>query len=145
MKRVIWDQPVRVGEWVSQRIGGEFNELLATAIGMERDGELIGGVIFDNYAGRSIAMHVAGEGGHWLTREFLRAVFGYAFNQLKVRKVLGYVDSTNEQARRFDEHIGFHLEHVITDAGKVGDLCIYSMTPEKCRWLNQNSAAQSSL
>lgn len=139
MKSVVLDQPVRVGEWVCQRIGGQFNELLSTAIGLERDGELIAGVVFDSYMGRSIAMHVAGEGGHWLTRDFLRACFGYAFTQLQVRKVLGYVDSTNDQARRFDEHIGFRLEHVITDAGKHGDLLIYSMTPEQCRFIGERN------
>lgn len=138
MKRVVWDQPVLVGAWVCERIGGQFNAQLATAIGLERDGELIAGVIFDNYMGQSIAMHVAGEGGHWMTREFARACFGYAFNQLKVKKVLGFVDSTNAAARRYDEHLGFKLEHVITDAGKVGDLCIYSMTPDKCRFIGEH-------
>jgi RimJ/RimL family protein N-acetyltransferase len=137
MKRIVCDQPARVGQWVCDRIGGEFNEKLAVAIGLERDGALIAGVIFDNYMGRSIAMHVAGEGGHWMTREYARACFDYAFNQLKVNKILGFVDSTNAAARRYDEHLGFVLEHVITDAGKCGDLCIYSMTPDKCRFLGE--------
>lgn len=137
MKRIVFDEPARVGWWVCERIGGEFNEKLAVAIGLESDGQLIAGVIFDNYLGRSIAMHVAGEGGHWMTRSFARACFGYAFKQLKVKKIIGFVDSGNAQARRYDEHLGFVLEHVITDAGKVADLCIYSMTPDRCRFLGE--------
>lgn len=136
MKRVVWDEPARVGEWVCSRIGGEFNPKSSTAIGLERDGELIAGVLFDNFLGGSIAMHVAGEGGHWMTREFARACFGYAFNQLRVHKVLGFVDSLNAAARRYDEHLGFRLEHVIAGAGRDGDLCVYSMTSDQCRWVN---------
>jgi RimJ/RimL family protein N-acetyltransferase len=134
LKTIVWDRPEEVGRWVCDRIGGAFDPTSATAIGLERDGKLIAGVIFDHWNGRSIAMHVAGEGGHWMTRDYAKACFGYAFNQLKVNKILGFVDSENHAARRYDEHLGFVLEGVIRDAGKNGDLLIYSMTPEQCRW-----------
>lgn len=135
MKRLVWNEPARVGGWVCQRLESEFNEKLSTAIGLEKDGALIAGVLFDNYNGRSIAMHVAAEGSHWMTREFLCACFGYAFNQCKVKKVIGYVDSTNLAARRFDSHLGFVLEAIIPDAGRCEDLYIYSMTPDQCRFI----------
>jgi RimJ/RimL family protein N-acetyltransferase len=92
--------------------------------------------LFDHYNGRSIAMHVAGE-GNWLNRSFLRACFGYVFRQLRVNKVIGLVDSGNESARRFDEHLGFRLEATITGAGMTGDLLIYTMTAAECRWLGE--------
>lgn len=135
MKRIVWDQSQKVGEWVCARIGGTFDASSSAAIGLEKDGTLVAGVLFDHFNGRSIAMHVAGEGGHWMTRDFARACFGYVFNQLKVQKVLGWVDSTNLQARRYDEHLGFQLEATVTGAGKTGDLLIYTMTPDQCRWL----------
>lgn len=138
MKRIVWNEPARVGVWVCQRLGSEFNEKLSTAIGLEKDGLLIAGVLFDNYNGRSIAMHVAGEGGHWMTREFAKACFGYAFNQCKVNKILGYVDSQNLAARRYDEHLGFVLEAVIPDAGRYEDLYIYSMTAAQCRFIGEH-------
>lgn len=137
MKVTIWDRPREVGEWICARIGGVFDPAGATAIGLESNGALIAGVMFDHWNGRSIAMHVAGEGGHWMTRQFARDCFGYAFNQLKATKVLGFVDSKNAAARRYDEHLGFQLEAVITDAGKEGDLLIYSMTPGQCRWIGE--------
>ena len=95
---------------------------------------MVAGVVFDLYNGRSIAMHVAGEGS-WLSRPYLRACFGYVFNQLGCIKAIGLVDSTNARARRFDEHLGFRLEATIADAGKYGDLLIYSMTRQECRFL----------
>lgn len=87
-------------------------------------------------------MHVAGEGGCWITRELLRAVFNYPFRQLGVNKVLGFVDSTNKEAIRLDEHLGFQLEAVIKDAGPQGSLLLYSMTAEQCRYLEKPSGIQ---
>jgi RimJ/RimL family protein N-acetyltransferase len=135
VKRIVWDEPERVGAWVCSRIGGSFDKQGSTAIGLERDGQLIAGVMFDHFNGRSIAMHVAGEGGHWMTRDYARACFGYVFNQLKVLKVIGLVDSTNAAARRYDEHLGFVLEATVPDAGQHGDLLIFTMSRAQCRFL----------
>lgn len=135
MRRIVWDDPQRVGGWVGARLQSSFSPSESSAIGLERDGELIAGVMFDHFNGRCIAMHVAGEGGHWLTRDYARACFGYAFHQLKVGKVIAMIDSTNHQSVRFNKHMGFRLEATVTGAGKKGDLLIYSMTPEQCRWI----------
>lgn len=125
-----------VGRWVCFRTGGVYEPGCSTAIGQrDDDGKLVGGVLFDHYNGRSIAMHVAGEGTHWVSRQLLRAAFEYPFRQLRVKKVLGLVDSTNRPARRFDEHLGFVLEARVRDAGPQGDLLIYSMTADRCRWI----------
>ncbi len=134
MKRIVYDAE-RIGRWVCERTGGVYDGL-GSAIGLERDGEIVGGVLFDNYNGRSICMHVASNGtGHWITPEFLRQVFHYPFIQLGVSVIIGQVDSTNSAALSFDEAIGFKLEHVIPDAGKFGDLVILTMRPAQCRFL----------
>ncbi len=131
----MWDEPDRVGPWVCERLGGTW-QAGDNAIGLEKNGELIAGVVFDNYLGRSICMHVAASGEWWLTREFLQAAFGYPFNQLGVHKIIGPVDSKNADARKFDEHLGFYLEATIKDANKLGDLLLYTMTRQQCRWVN---------
>jgi RimJ/RimL family protein N-acetyltransferase len=132
---VVLDRSRQVGEWVCSRLNSHFNADLDAAIGLEKAGRLVAGVVFDNYRGASICIHVAAEGGHWLTREFLRAVFDYAFNAAKVNKLIGPVDSTNESARRFDEHLGFVPEAILTGAGRTGDLILYTMTRQQCRFL----------
>lgn len=132
--RIIFDAEI-VGPWVSERAGGEFERKIS-AIGLVRNDKLVAGVVFSDYFhNRSVCMHVAAEGKYWMTREYLRVCFDYPFNQLRVNKILGLVDSTNHSARRFDEHLGFVLEHAIRDAGRVGDLLIYSMTRQQCRFL----------
>lgn len=107
-----------------------------TSIGVERDGEVIGGVVLDNYNVRSICIHVAGQcGKSWLTRKFIAFVFGYVYDGLKCEKLIGIVPEGNVTARKFDESLGFTLETRITEAHPQGDLLIYSMLREQCKWL----------
>lgn len=132
---IVFDRPDEVGRWTCERLGGVWNPESDNAIGIERNGSLIAGVVYDNFLGQSICMHVAAEGRHWLTREFLRAVFSFPFDQLRVHKVIGPVDSSNARACHLDEHLGFVPEAVITGAAKGGDLILYSMTRQQCRFL----------
>lgn len=134
MQQLIYDKD-RVGPWVCKRTGGTYSPVDASAIGMLRDGRLVAGCLFEHFNGASIAMHVGSDGPHWLSRTFLRAVFRYPFVQLGVRKVLGFVDASNAAAQRFDEHLGFVLEATLTDAAPGGDLLIYTMRREQCRFL----------
>lgn len=135
MKHIVFDQPEVVGRWVCARTGGTYSAVDSMAIGLAQDGELIAGVLYDHFNQRSVAMHVAATGRNWLNRDYLRACFRYPFLQLGVTKVLGIVDSANADARRFDEHLGFEIEATVKDAAPGGDLLIYSMTREQCRFL----------
>ena len=124
-----------VCRWVAERTGGEYFPGSGQALGRVSNGELIGGVLFDNCTGRSIQMHCAGTNGLWLGREFLRQIFHYPFNELQVNKCIALVDSTNTAALRLDTHLGFVVEAVIKDAGRYGDTVILSMTRDQCRYL----------
>jgi RimJ/RimL family protein N-acetyltransferase len=137
MKRVITDDPVRVGEWVCARAGGVYNPVDSYAIGLEEDGALVAGVMYNNYyPGGSVQVHIAAEPGkRWATRENMRIAFDYPFNQLQVKKIVGIVREDNLLARRIDEHLGCVLETRIKDACAGGDLLIYTMTKEQCRFL----------
>lgn len=126
----------RVGPWVCERTGAAYVPGAGQALGLERDGELVAGVLFDQFNGRSVCMHVASDGSRaWLTREYLAMCFHYGFCQLGVKKIIGLVDSKNEAALHFDLALGFRIEKSIADAGRTADLVILSMTKEQCRWL----------
>lgn len=140
MKRIVFGYDRDVGQWVCQRTGGTFSE--GTAIGFAEGERLIAGVLYDNYNGASICMHVAGEGKRWMTREYLRICFDYPFNQLKVRKVIGLVPSSTPEVVAFDKNLGFIEEHRIRDAHPRGDLVILSMTKQQCRFLGERYGSQ---
>lgn len=117
--------------------GGTYYAGSGQGIGLEKDGVLIAGVLFDNCNGRSVQMHVASDGTRrWMTREYLAISFDYPFNQLKVKKIVGLVDSANTDAQRFDMALGFQHEATLKDAGRQGDLLLLTMTREQCRFLD---------
>jgi len=137
VRRIVTDQPQRIGEFVSEIMGND-GWSSYQAIGLEEDGELIAGVLFDNYNGASICMHVAAlPGKRWLTREFLWYCFYYPFMELKVKRVTGLVPESNLVARRFDEHLGFELEARLKDAAPDGDVLVYRMFKDDCRFLEK--------
>lgn len=108
-------------------------------IGLVKDGEIIAGVLYDDYNGSNIWMHVAAkEGRTWLNRTFLRACFAYPFLQLNCKRVSGWVEVCNADARRFDEHLGFQPEAILSSAGRDGgDVIIYRMFKDECRFIPQ--------
>ncbi len=126
----------RLGPWVASRTGGKYYPGSGQAIGLQRNGELVAAVLYDNYNGNSVSMHVASDGSRsWMNKSFLLMAFDLPFNRWRVNKIIGLVDSTNHEARSFDENLGFILEHTITGAGARGDLLIYTMTRQQCRFL----------
>jgi len=135
MKRIIKDDPVRVAKWACEKTGGAYSSYLFWAIGMEVDGKLVAAVYYDNYFVNSIFAHVVIEDKTCLTRDAIRAVFDYPFNQLKVNTVIGLVDSANTAAIKFDEHLGFKFLAKIPEAHRNGDLLLYSMNKSECRWI----------
>lgn len=135
---IVMREPDRVGRWVCERTGGVWSPVDAWAIGLERDGQLVAGVVYDHFNGASVAMHVASDGSkRWLNRPFLRFCFDYAFMRLKVKKVIGMVPSNNQAALEFDKHLGFVEEARLKDAHPGGDLIFVTMTRAQCRWLKE--------
>jgi RimJ/RimL family protein N-acetyltransferase len=106
-------------------------------IGNERDGDLIGGVLYDGYTGNNIFMHVAGlDGVNWVNRDLVKAAFGYPFKQLNCNRISGWVDASNQKARRLDEHLGFKQEAVLEGVARDGgDVIIYRMWKHECRFI----------
>lgn len=109
-------------------------------IGVERNGELVGAVMYDEYNGPNIWMHVAGTDGiRWATKDFVRAVFRYPFEQLGCTRITGWVEASNEKARRLDENLGFEQEAILSGAARDGgDVIIYRMKKEDCRFLSKD-------
>jgi len=128
--KIVYQDP-RILPWMMQKMDALYAPELTVTFGLERKGEIVSGVAFDHYNGASIAAHICLKNKFSITKEFLHVCFDYAFNQAKVKKVLGFVNSTNKDAQKFNEHIGFKLEAVIKNAMPDGDLLFYTMTKDQ--------------
>ena len=126
-----------VGPWVAERAKVmQWDPKQSMAIGRVAGGKIVGGVLYTDFNGANIMMHVAGE-GNWLSRKMLEVCFEYPFLGLKAKRATGIVLSSNAEARRFDEHLGFKLEAVLKEAHPEGDLLLYCMRADECRWLRK--------
>ncbi|OIP19572.1 MAG: hypothetical protein AUK51_01160 [Comamonadaceae bacterium CG2_30_59_20] len=110
------------------------------AIGLERDGVLVAGVVYEGFNGVNVWMHVAAEpGARWMTKSYLRYCFHYPFNELGVSRVSAYVNASNTAAVHMDDHIGFKREALLKGAAPDGgDVIIYMMRKQDCRFIDKD-------
>lgn len=106
-------------------------------IGLRRHGDLVATAIYEGFNGQNIWVHLAGlPGGRWMTRDFLRAGFAYPFKVCGVNRLSGYVNASNTDARRLNEHLGYEEEARLKGAAPDGgDVILYVMWRENCRFL----------
>lgn len=109
------------------------------AVGLERDGELIAGAVYEGFNGHNVWVHLAAvPGSNWMTREYLRYCFHYPFNEMGVQRLSGYVNASNTAARKLNEHFGYQQEAVLKGAAPDGgDVILYVMWRENCRYLGE--------
>ncbi len=124
MLQIIYGQDLRVGTWVMERIGQVFTRDDSVTIGLEKDGEIVAGFVYNNYRIKSICIHSAGS---LYTKEFIKVGFNYPFKQLKVQQTVHLIDSTNTKSIDITTRLGAKYIATIPNASIEGDLLIYTM------------------
>lgn len=124
-------------KWVSENIsyctGFSPN---AVGIGLEENGVLKCGVVYDNYSGEDIHMSIAAETPKWCSRGNLRMFFDYPFNQLNCARVTAMTAKGNKRTRRMCEGLGFTHEGTHKKAFSGGQTAIsYGLIKEDCKWI----------
>ena len=136
MKRILTGHDEVFGPWIMAQTGGHWLPGMGSTIGLWDD-EVgpIAAALYCNCNGASVAVHLAGVGKKWMNREYLWYCFHYPFEELKVNKLLGLVESTNAEAIRLNLHFGYTIEATLKDAAPKGDLLVMTMTKDQCKWL----------
>lgn len=135
--RLVFGEDERVAMWAAQHSStGRIWDGQYIAIGLERAGELVAAWGFTEYLpGGSIRGHVyATPGKNWLTRPFLRILFLYPFQQLKVHRLNAMIPEKNAAVKNLVEHLGFTLESRMERALAQDDVLIYRMFFEDPAW-----------
>lgn len=136
MRHLVTNDRKRVGAWVAEKVGRSEAWTTAAALGLEKDGELVAGIVLDGYTPKARAsMHCAIE-KKGMNKEFLYACFDYAFRFLDIKVLLNPVSAKNEASLRFTKHIGFKEVGRFPQAWDgEEDLVLFSMQRDECRWL----------
>jgi RimJ/RimL family protein N-acetyltransferase len=129
------ESSTEVGEWVCSQTGGGYHEARSNALGLRKDGEVVAGVVYENWNGRSVFCHIAIEGR--MTPTYLAAIFDYPFNVCGVDKIVVPVSSGNSKALRLVGKMGFTEEARIHNADTNGDIVFLTMARDSCRFLGR--------
>ncbi|MSQ98136.1 MAG: N-acetyltransferase [Xanthomonadales bacterium] len=124
-----------VGDWVAKRLSGGYFAERSQAIGLEKNADLVAGVIYENWNHRSIMCHIAIE--ERITPSFLGAIFHYPYIVCEVDKIIAPVADDNEASKRLVEKMGFVEEARIKDAYVSGDMIFYTLTRDNCKYLGE--------
>ena len=128
-----------VGPWVAKKTAGIFAPESSEAIGLQRRGEVVAGVIYEGWTGRSMMVHVAVEG--LMTPSYLAAIFHYPFVHVGANMLIAPVSEGNTKSINFVRKLGFRLEGRIPDAYPDGALLIYTMRRDECKYLKEKYCA----
>jgi len=134
VSNLIFDDKERVGSWVAERVKqlaswGDFY-----AMGAELNGDLVSGVVFNNVGASNATCHIAVSKPTKTLSELLDHAFVYAFEQLKLKRLTVFVESTNEKSLKITSSIGFVDEGVMRQAGDEGqDVVIKVLWPGNYR------------
>ena len=122
----------KVGLWVTEQTQGGFDPQRSVAIGLERDGELVAGTVYENWNGVSVMCHIVWQ---HVTPAYLAAVYDYPYNVAKVDKIIGPISSNHTRALALVSKMGFSEEARIKDGAPDGDIVFMTQTPDRCRFL----------
>jgi RimJ/RimL family protein N-acetyltransferase len=120
---------LRVSEFVSEKAGVLFHPPF-TCMGIEKDGEIIAGVVFNMFEGADIHVSAAGKG--W-TRGFLADVGEYVFNVLGCERITAVTEQ--HEIVRFAERLGGQVEGCLrSHFGKGRDAFVVGILREEYRF-----------
>jgi RimJ/RimL family protein N-acetyltransferase len=137
MDTLVLDQKEAIGAWVAEQVNHTSSWGSFYALGIMRDGQIIAGVVFNNYNGANATAHIAIARQTRLVHKMIEASFDYAFNFCKLKRLTGMVPSNEPKILAFDKHIGFEEEFVMKDGAPGADMHVLVMWPDKCRWLRK--------
>ena len=131
---LVFDDKERSGGWVADRVGQMTSWGDYYAMGADYKGELVAGVVLNNFTPCSATVHLAVSKPTKLLSELLDHAFIYAFETCKLRRLTGLVEANNGKSLKIIKHLGFVEEGVMREAGTDGqDIIVLVLWPESYR------------
>ncbi len=130
-----------LARWAGDRLGiASFGPCVT--IGVARKGEIAAVAVYNNYRAPNIEITFVSASPRWATRDAISFIFGYAFHQLRVKRITAVTEAGNAAARRFLERLGFREEGYHPDTFACGDGVSYGLLAKDARrWLREISDA----
>ena len=89
----------------------------------------LGLVVYDNITSLSAEIYLGGV-GNWVTRSIINHFLKFAFDTLKVKRIVAHIDPSNEKSIKFAKGLGFVKECTLRGIGVYQ----YSLLKEDTRY-----------
>ncbi len=127
-------------EWLQPRADIDTDDYVT--IGFLDDWDnIVGVILFCNYDGNNIYVHIASDSPRYVQRRFIKLMFDYIFNQAKCQRVTATCYSHKTKSRKLIEGVGFkqegYLKNFVKKHDKLYDIALYGMQKEDCKWVQQ--------
>lgn len=127
-----------VGSWTHSQLNSKWLPGRGNAIGLVDDSnKIVAGWTYSDWNGVNCVIDVVAQAEGWCTPEFLWMAFSYPFEQQNLKRVTSPVAATNTHCIKFVEWLGATLEATLKDACPTGDVLLYRLFKEDCRWIKQ--------
>lgn len=134
--RIIDKDHARVGHWLQAQGACQYNSA-AVCIGLERNGELVAGVQYEQYSGVGGSMLVSIAVTGRPTKTFMRYICDYAAYEAKVNMVYAMVGEGNTKSQRLVEQMGFVRLCAVPQSHPTGATYLYGLWKSGCKYLTR--------
>lgn len=113
--------------WIADRIPGVKAENwlgYARALGVVIDGKIIAAMALGAMERGNVEISFAADSPRWATRDTIRRMMAWPFDQLDCHRVTTRIAATNARALKFNEGIGFKREGVIRRGWSRNEDCV---------------------
>jgi RimJ/RimL family protein N-acetyltransferase len=126
------DKPL--GKWVCEKVDPEWHDG-NISVGVLRDGRPVAAVMFSDFNGANVHAHLRCEDAYGMSRSFICAVFNTAFRGIRAQRVTAACAASNSRIVTVLKKMGFQMEAVLREFLPDGDIYIFVMRPDHCRYL----------
>ncbi len=146
MRVTAQDDPVEALKWANDRLGEDDwwpADTVSLSV-LDDAGARRAVVVFNYFQGSQACIHIASDGSKaWLTRDVLFTIFGWAFFEMKLTRLSGYIAASNGPSLRLAFGLGFVPEGRLRAAAPDGgDMMVNGMLRTECRWLKRGDHGQ---
>ena len=105
-----------------------YGKPLFQTLGFSRGGEMLCVFIAYQYSLPNIFMSFAAKSPRWASKENIRAVGIWIFDDLDCSRMTTLTQKRNRRSRKFQEGMGFKHEGKLKNASNEGDIIIYGLS-----------------
>ena len=122
-------------DWIAERIpamGKGYQWQMASAVGVVARGKIIAGMAVHGFLPhyKSCELTFAADSPLWATKQTIRALMKWPFEQLGCERVMCVISSSHTRAIRINEGLGFRHEGTLRQGCRPDDAVIYGLLRE---------------